>query len=345
MLIRQATLDDRAAIHEFIRTAYADRAQYKIPERWQWQFVDNPFWSGPGLPIWIAVDGARVVGQTGAMLEPLKFGAAATRVAWSVDTYVLPEYRGQGLGHRLQQANQEHHRVFISLAMSEQNRRIKASLGGCSLPGLQVFELRRAYRHAPVPRPLGRLLTAVAAWRWRRRSHAARNQLRRLLVTEVSRFDERFDEFWKAHRERYDVTVERTSQYLNWKFCEQPHAAYRRLAVERLGELAGYVVFRAPAAVEPSLAIIADVVPALQGRPGWTDLVVLAVDRLGAAKAEKVRVGTSQADCAAGLRQLGFRPTRRYTPMCHAADLTIGQDASTLLGLGDHDVDQFPLRK
>ena len=83
-----------------------------------------------GLPLWIALDGGRVVGQTGAMVEPIKFGDVKDKVAWSVDTYVLPEYRGRGVGRQLQQANQSHHRLFMSLAMSQGNRRIKTRLGG-----------------------------------------------------------------------------------------------------------------------------------------------------------------------------------------------------------------------
>jgi GNAT superfamily N-acetyltransferase len=209
MLVRQATLDDRSAIFDLIRVAYAGREQYKIPERWQWQFCDNPFWSGPDLPIWIAVDGGRVVGQTGAMIEPIKMDQAATTVAWSVDTYLLPEYRGRGVGRQLQEASQTRHRVFMSLAMSAKNRRIKESLGGRTLRPMQVLELRRrlpADRVAEAARGrVGRLsgvasavgvdhvlaavVTQVAQRQWRRRSQEARRSLGGLTVAEITRFD------------------------------------------------------------------------------------------------------------------------------------------------------------
>ncbi len=125
--VRQATLDDKPAIAEFLKVAYPDRHRYKFPERWEWQFENNPLRDrnrsgNPNegkLPIWLAFDGERIVGQTGAQVEPLKLGDKSVLVGWSVDTIVLPEYRRKGIGRRLQEANQSYHQVFMSLAMSD----------------------------------------------------------------------------------------------------------------------------------------------------------------------------------------------------------------------------------
>lgn len=365
MIVRQATLDDRPAIHELVRAAYAGRDQYKIPKRWQWQFCDNPFWSGPGLPIWIALDGDRVVGQTGAMIEPIKFGDAATTVAWSVDTHVLPKYRGQGVGHRLQEASQHHHGIFMSLAMSPRNRTIKASLGARMLRPMELFELRCTVpRHRVadgIRRRIGRWscaasavgldrivaasVTRLAKRRWQRRSGDVQQRLASLQVTAITRFDERFDEFWSRHRQRYDMAVERTSKYLNWKFCSQPYAAYRSFIAERDDRLVGYVVFRAAVAPEPPVGSIADVLLDSDNPAQMADLVVAAVDALRNSGVDGVRVGTSLPALASSLRRLGFRPTRTYIPMCYARDLRVADDAVTLFGLGDHDLDQVPRRK
>ncbi len=95
-VVRRATQADREAIFQFIQKAYPSRWQYKIPERWQWEYVDNPFLEGDELPVWIAVEddggpGARVLGQTCALVEPLKIGSQVYRAGWSVDTFLLPE--------------------------------------------------------------------------------------------------------------------------------------------------------------------------------------------------------------------------------------------------------------
>ncbi|HNB55270.1 MAG TPA: GNAT family N-acetyltransferase, partial [Anaerolineales bacterium] len=152
ILVRQATLADKTALFDFLRQAYPERSQYKFPERWEWEFEKNPFARGTlfvrgRLPIWIALDGVRVVGQSCALVEPLVVHGQETRVGWGVDFFVLPEYRGQGLGTRLQQANDTSHEIFMSLSMAAAASRIKANIGLQPLPPVPL--LMKIVRHDP----------------------------------------------------------------------------------------------------------------------------------------------------------------------------------------------------
>ena len=52
--VRQATIDDKLEIFSFLDLAYGENARYKYPERWEWQFVHNPF-KPTELPVWIAI--------------------------------------------------------------------------------------------------------------------------------------------------------------------------------------------------------------------------------------------------------------------------------------------------
>jgi len=381
--VRQTTLDDKPAIAEFLKTAYPDRYQYKFPERWEWQFENNPFRDGDELPVWLAFDGERIVGQTGAQLEPMKLGDKSVRVGWSVDTYVLPEYRGQGIGYRLQQANQSHHQVFMSLAMSDANRRIKMSLGAAALSPMEVYELRVAVSAdrirgrlrrsatvlAPVASGLGldrlaaKATTRLANSRWRRSKEEGRAEGSTTVATvqEIERFDERFDDLWSQARDHCDMCVERTSSYLNWKFCDQPHAAYRGFAAMVNETVVGYVVLRVCTPPEPPLGVIVDLVTEDNDEAVCRELLVFAVEQLRQAGAEKVRVATTLDEIGRTLQSLGFRRTRTYTPMYHlseerraksegSSNLSSSLSAlrpplSALFSLGDQDLDQFPRGK
>lgn len=404
--VRQATLDDKPAIAEFLRAAYPDRHQYKFPDRWEWQFENNPFrdriQSGnPNegkLPIWLAFDGERIIGQTGAQIEPLKLGDQNVLVGWSVDTIVLPEYRRKGIGHRLQQANQSYHQVFMSLAMSDANRRIKTSLGAGEFSPLEVYELRVAVSTdrirerlrrsetvlAPVATGVGldrlvaKATTTLARFRWRqakrRERELAKASAEVAAIREIERFDERFDELWSQVRGHYDMCVERTCGYLNWKFCDQPHARYRRFAALVDDAVVGYVVLRVCTQPEPPLGVIADLVTHDNDESVCRELLVFAVDQLRQAGVEKVRVASTLVHIRQALQSLGFRRIRTYTPMCHISEelraesgerKAGGQEQrvesgdqssrvthhsplatchSTFFSLGDHDLDQFPRR-
>ena len=56
--VRKATLADKPAIFTFIKKAYQNRWQYKIPEWWEWEYVRDPFLEKDELPIWIATNEA-----------------------------------------------------------------------------------------------------------------------------------------------------------------------------------------------------------------------------------------------------------------------------------------------
>jgi hypothetical protein len=55
---------------------------------------------------------------------------------------------------------------------------------------------------------------------------------------------EEFDEFWQRVRDRYPVTIERGSEYLNWRFLRHPFFDYQFLIARKDGKLAGFLVYR-----------------------------------------------------------------------------------------------------
>jgi hypothetical protein len=79
--VRRASRSDRPAIASFLEEAYGARAQYKATAAWTWQFVDNPFGpeEGDELPVWIAVDADRVVGQTPVQKALLQVDGKSSR--------------------------------------------------------------------------------------------------------------------------------------------------------------------------------------------------------------------------------------------------------------------------
>jgi len=61
-------------------------------------------------------------------------------------------------------------------------------------------------------------------------------------VMSIERFDSRFDEFNRKILPRVGVSTVKSSTYLNWKYIDRPFRTEKVLAVERNGELKGFVV-------------------------------------------------------------------------------------------------------
>jgi GNAT superfamily N-acetyltransferase len=370
--VRQATLDDKPAIFEFIKKAYAGRSDYKIPKRWAWAYINNPFKETDHLPIWIAVaaDG-QVVGQTCALIEPLKLGEYEHRVGWSVDTFLLPAYRGQRIGFRLQQANHEANPIFMSLSMSAANRRIKISLGSKPLPPVTAFERPVRYRPeavlvalderlAAIPARMRRsllsltralrgqhALAAAATWRAGRRDASWRAAMSPAVqIRQVDIFPAESDQLWAQLAPHFFGVIRRDQQYLDWKYVQQPHTDYQIYIAYRGGQIQGHLVLRLGHPPEPKVGIIADLFAAPDDREMIDKLVAFGIQRLRTAGAVFLSAASSVPAYQAAFRRQDFKKTKDVVPMIHCHPGSAGdpepQSGLWLLGRGDHDWDQVP---
>ena len=88
--IRRARIEDRTAIEHFIRRAYQELAPFKGPDRWCWQFVENPFLpDGHGfVPVWIALDCEEIVGQIAAQATDVQVNGKVYSAGWIVDVMI-----------------------------------------------------------------------------------------------------------------------------------------------------------------------------------------------------------------------------------------------------------------
>jgi hypothetical protein len=368
-------LEDRDAVFDFIRQAYPSRWQYKIPERWEWAYVENPYLEPGELPFWIAVDErGGVAGGTGALVEPLAVSGKELRVGWSVDTFLLPSFRGLGLGRELQRLNDEANPIFMSLSMSEANRRIKTSLGSVALEPVATFV--KVSRHTPdraldqvlsrlnlregpnreriaglvralrLDRALAQSLTARSA----RRDYRELGRIdRSLQIESAAEITSEFDELWEAVSPRYAALIRRDGSYLRWKYDRQPHSRYERLIARRGGAPCGYLILRLGRPPEANRGFLTDLFAAPEDGPAIHALLAAGVARLQAEGVESISAATNLPAYQAALRRFGFRRTEPATPMVHCRGeagicQTLLARGSFLLGKGDHDWDQFPQR-
>lgn len=64
------------------------------------------------------------------------------------------------------------------------------------------------------------------------------------LISEAPRISQETERFWEDVRGRYPITVERTADYLNWRFCNHPFFKYSILEARDKGALSGYLIYR-----------------------------------------------------------------------------------------------------
>jgi hypothetical protein len=61
-------------------------------------------------------------------------------------------------------------------------------------------------------------------------------------VVETRSFDDRIDAFWEKVKEHYNFILEKSSRYLNWRYCDPRGGNYRVMQAVKDGEVLGFIV-------------------------------------------------------------------------------------------------------
>lgn len=366
MTIRMADRSDEPAIRDFVAAFYGNRAAVKYPKRWRWQFVDNPFAPQSGLPIVVAVDEGRVIGQLGMQFAPMWLRDRAVTCAWGVDFGVLAEFRGRGLGKKLQEKASQSSELFCSALMDVKAARLKQKLGFVSGGAIRMFRrferisgedvvsyLARKALLGRLPLRGGELLRSRVIARMiasvlvrictPRKSNGKAETAPPPLLEEVSSFSSDCDELWDRNKSRYGVATCRTSEFLNWRYVSIPDLNYRKFRAQVAGVTVGVVIFRELRPPEQTCLRIVD----LFGDGGSEALKSLLVKGMAAvgSRAPYVEMLTSWPEHMEVLRSLGFVSVKRFIPMASgraAIDLSVsGKPGLWLITFGDQDCDQF----
>ena len=374
IIVRRATRSDRPAIARLIEDAYGPSAHYMATPRWTWQFIDNPFGrpQGEELPIWVAVDGDRVVGQIAVQNALLQVDGTTLEAGWAVDIMILPTHRGAGIGHRLHEAVTSEVDILLALTMAQASRRMAERQS--RVPLAEVHQLTRWVRLDAVS--IRRyLLVRTANRRW---AHALAQfscsvgQFHRLFprlvnpllglrdfvkrsrrrpattsVVEVDHFGPEVDELWERTQGDYPVILPRDTRFLNWRFVDCPEPKYRRFVAQRGGRAVGYVVLRRPEPVELPNGIIVDLYASREDVETIDALVWHSLAFFGD-NVSAVDCGTSIAEFESVLRMHGFFRTRSHHPTCVCRDGALRDRLAQLrsdwfFSKGDHDWDQIHL--
>jgi hypothetical protein len=80
-----------------------------------------------------------------------------------------------------------------------------------------------------------------------------------VLISKITRFDDRFDEFAEKTAKKFYLSVVRHSKYLNWKYVDNPFCHYTIFTAEKNKELTGYIVLLLRKNGDYKLGIIVDI--------------------------------------------------------------------------------------
>ena len=244
---------DEERIFELVKAVQGEG----VPEKerwlkgWKWMFVDNP--DNTSI-IWLAEHNGKIVGQYPAIIETLKVEDKIIKAAQLIDTMTHPEYRRQGIfssvGDKALTKMENGEVQFVYCFPTQQVYPLHIKSGWLDVCAFQVMikplNLKNILRKYFVrSRLLLNIFTIsgnlIIKTFFRSKKVPAEDMLK---VREITRFDDRINDFWNkiSNSKDYNIIRIRDKKYLNWRYADAPNADYAIYVAEEEDEICGYIV-------------------------------------------------------------------------------------------------------
>lgn len=253
--VRRFAMSDVSNVVQLLRTAFkVDFSE----EWWSWKYKSNPAgFCGPEGDVWVAESGNKVVGYWAVIPEKLKLGSETVTVAQACDASTHPDYRRRGiygtLVRKILSDIQNRYEFLFTFARENAYKAlVKYGCTGFRIPGEFV-------KFINYDRPLRSFFTnnlavwsgkvALKSYQTGKRLfsflHRKKSTIDSVEIQRISQFPDEIDDFWKLVRSDYEVCLERTAAFLNWRFSK-PFGEYQIYLARSVQnkKIVGYLVVK-----------------------------------------------------------------------------------------------------
>lgn len=257
-VVRPYTRGDEEEIVHLLQLAMDGWPHYDLKcnplDHWKWKHQENPLKKSI---ISLGIYDGKIIGC--AHIVPLRLKIRDRVYLWGdgVDVAVHPDFRRIGVYTKT-------HKQRLEIA------RARGINFACALTANPILiKTLRARGYHPFPHSITNLVriqdidkhlrTAPIGKLWLKKFgfHAVKllNNIRNNLISsklsrqdlhisEIRSFDDKINIFWKQVTEHYSFIMERSREYLNWRYCDLRGGDYVIKQAEEDGKILGYIVLR-----------------------------------------------------------------------------------------------------
>jgi len=225
-------------IGRFYDEAYGKKHILHNLKHLEWQFKNNPYCKGTDFSLVIIENNEKVKAHLGFIPIQLKILNDNVLAVWHVSFYTLEKFRGEKLGTKMIQLSNAYGDLSMVLSGSDGTKKIYTNMGGKDLGLLN--------RHI-------RILSKDKIEKYGNVKIDAENidienidveNLNMGKLGRVKKLNVEYKEFWNNVKNRYPITVNRTKEYIIWRYFEHPIIDYHFMELIVNNKLRGFAVIR-----------------------------------------------------------------------------------------------------
>jgi GNAT superfamily N-acetyltransferase len=224
-------------------------------EHLEWKLRDFP----PGAHVIVGEAGSKIVAAMTVMRRQWIVGGVSRLVRDGVDLAIAPSFQGQGLYTAMRRYAAEHDDPQFDLEFLYRTApatiRVKQQLG-VRLPANAIQVLLKPYSAQRLvaegtERGAGRVrasflaLGLIALQTLNRLHHPPYpRETPTWSVSTIDKFDDRMEAFLRETLRSFDFVQERSTEYLNWRYCDPRGGRFTVRVAEQNNRVLGYIVWK-----------------------------------------------------------------------------------------------------
>jgi hypothetical protein len=222
-------------------------------EHWRWKYLGNPLKS---MFITVVEKSGKIIGVNHALFVYVKIGESRYRTRLGYDMGIHPDYRGMKLWtrmkkYRLSNPKNQIHDIKFNLTGNQVVKEADIKEGNTLFPKeIQHFLRIQKGFNQEEPNMVKRIIKKIGYRYLMIRNtlldniNELRSNNESLEIVKIKKFDDTAKSFWDKVKNDYDFIIERTQEYLNWRYCDVKGGGYLILKAVELGNMVGFIVFR-----------------------------------------------------------------------------------------------------
>ncbi|OGQ04928.1 MAG: hypothetical protein A2026_08940 [Deltaproteobacteria bacterium RBG_19FT_COMBO_46_12] len=222
-------------------------------EHWKWKYLNNPLWKNQ---IIVGVSDHRIISCVHYPSLRIKIGHGVCLGTQGLDLAVHSDFRGValfktmwdlGIKMRKESGIQLHYCLTWNPMLSKYLSKVYHKFPHQVMRLFRIHDVGLHLRKQPMKYGFfyeyGGYLVNLAN-KYRNTLRPDRPSSYDFHVVEMTHFDERMEGFWEEIREHYSFIIERSQDYLNWRYGDPRGGDYLVKSAERDGNILGYMVLR-----------------------------------------------------------------------------------------------------
>ena len=227
--------------------------QNRTLREWEWKFMESPVNSRSFIIV--VRDEKKIVGQYPSIALYLKYGDAVVRAVQPVDNSVDKDYRGGAKGIQVQMYSKFEEVMRdngIDFTFGFPNR-TAYTVGKRLLKYADLFKTEHFFKRLSWRLSLQRkvnipllvdFLGKISRFMIKLSIVIKIRPTKGIQYRWIRAFDKRLDLFWEKISEYYSIMIKRDFNYLNWRYCKNPHNNYHILQAEKDGDVIGIIIVK-----------------------------------------------------------------------------------------------------